>query len=64
MEKSFKKEIWRLIDARVVATWPQANRERKTNDPRFKDLKRAVKHVCDLAWTSYAGVLRTRTYFD
>ena len=63
LEKSTKTELWQIIDTRVAVTWPEASKLWKQNDNRFKDLKRAVKALCDLAWISYETVLRTRTYF-
>lgn len=63
MEAGTNTEIWRMINDRVKVTWPEAAKMWKQGHTDFRDLKRAVKAVCDLAWLCYVSVPRTRTYF-
>ena len=63
LQATNSSEVWGLLKRRFDETWPLAAEKWRKNHTEFRDLKRALKPVCDLAWLSYAAVLRTRTYF-
>ena len=48
LNRVINKRPWKLMEKRVAASWPDANKEWK--EKRLENLRRALKHMVDIAF--------------